>query len=382
MQNFIFNVVIVSVLITACSGEDNTNPTVYPIVPIPTNTEHFKSASPGASGTFAIRQDGSLWGCGPNNLRLLGPGLPADQFSLPLQIGSDRDWKSVNSLGFLFAMAIKDDNSLWAWGRTEGMTTGINTITPLDSPTRVGTENNWETVKCSAHQTVALKTDGSMWGVGQGLNLGQGEFSGVISEFTKLNTAIWKDVAVGTSHLIAIRADGTLWATGWNNHGQLGNGTLTPDYSFQQIGTENDWKSCFVSGAKSMAIKNDGSLWAWGHNNNGHLGFGNTSDVLVPTRVGSAIWKSIGGDSVSTFGVQQDGTLWGWGDLIRQEFNVTIQQSYSPVRLSTSADWDMVYEGAMLIARKQNGTHWCCGNYLMLGFSDVSINPLRPMLWN
>ena len=40
----------------------------------------------------------------------------------------------------------------------------------------------------------------------------------------------WIDVSVGVSHVVALKGDGSLWAWGWNEHGQLGDGTTETRY--------------------------------------------------------------------------------------------------------------------------------------------------------
>ena len=39
------------------------------------------------------------------------------------------------------------------------------------------------------------------------------------------NTTKWKTVSAGFSHTVGIDSDGTLWSWGWNDKGQLGDGT-------------------------------------------------------------------------------------------------------------------------------------------------------------
>lgn len=371
-----------SVLIS-CSG-DSESP-IYNI-PVPTTaSEHFKSAYPGVGVTLAIQEDGTLWGCGSHSaVGLLGNDTASSDLVLPAQIGTANDWKLVNVDGIMFAMAIKNDGSLWAWGRTEGMTTGINTTIPLLVPTRVGTDNDWKTLECSPSYTIALKNNGTMWGVGNSYSFGVGISLGTVPEFFQINTQTWKEISVGTGHVMAIRIDGTLWVTGGNWDGQLGDGTTSGTYAFNQVGTENTWKHCFAAGGKSMGIKNDGSLWAWGDNNYGHLGIGTNTNVLIPTRVGTdSNWKMVTGDNISTFAIKTDNSLWGWGEMIRRNFTNNTTQSYAPMKLSATNDWEVVYRGSNIIAKKLNGETWCCGLAAILGTGlHPSDDRMNPMIWD
>ena len=69
---------------------------------------------------------------------------------------------------------------------------------------------------------------------------------------------------------VAIKTDGTLWCMGENNQGQLGQNNQVNYSSPVQIpGTT--WSIASHGDTAAAAIKTDGTLWAWGYNNNGKL---------------------------------------------------------------------------------------------------------------
>jgi len=68
--------------------------------------------------------------------------------------------------------------------------------------------------------------------------------------------------AFGSS--FAIRSDGDLMASGWNEAGQLGNGTIEGRDSFASI--MDNVVTVSAGRAHTMAIRTDGGLWAWGDN--------------------------------------------------------------------------------------------------------------------
>jgi hypothetical protein len=75
------------------------------------------------------------------------------------------------------------------------------------------------------------------------------------------------------AHSLFLKSDGSLWAMGWNQVGQLGNGTFNQTNRPEQIVTSN--VTAIAAGEMfSLFLKSDGSLWAMGRNEEGELGDG------------------------------------------------------------------------------------------------------------
>jgi len=71
----------------------------------------------------------------------------------------------------------------------------------------------------------------------------------------------WDKISSGAYHTIAISNDGTLWAWGYNDSGQLGDGTYVNKTVPTKIGTDTDWVSISTGYYHSFAIKSNGTLW-------------------------------------------------------------------------------------------------------------------------
>ena len=90
---------------------------------------------------------------------------------------------------------------------------------------------------------------------------------------------------------MALCSDGTLVAWGYNNSGELGNGTSGNGISVPVTVTTSGAlsgkrvTSIFGGGALSMAMCSDGTVVAWGDNQYGELGNNSLSNSNVPTTV-------------------------------------------------------------------------------------------------
>jgi alpha-tubulin suppressor-like RCC1 family protein len=127
----------------------------------------------------------------------------------------------------------------------------------------------------------------------------------------------WRTVAAGYAHNLGVRTDGSLWAWGYNQEGQLGDGTLTTRPDPVQIGSASTWRTVSAGSSLypvSLAIRTDGSLWAWGNNRFGQLGDGTTISHSTPARIGLGMnWQTIDVGFNHNVAVRTDGTLWTWG---------------------------------------------------------------------
>jgi len=124
---------------------------------------------------MAIKTDGTLWGWGDNTNGEVG--LPSlINYSSPKQVGALTNWKSVSN-GQYFTLALKTDGTLWFWGDNFNGNSGNNVSgNAYSSPTQVGSLTSWSSVTAGPSQSAAIKNDGTlwMWGKNQQGQLGLG----------------------------------------------------------------------------------------------------------------------------------------------------------------------------------------------------------------
>jgi len=164
----------------------------------------------------------------------------------------------------------------------------------------------------------------------------------------------------------SIKQDGTLWSWGYNAFGQLGQNNTTNYSSPVQVGSLTNWKFISLGTGSTLSIKTDGTLWACGNNANGQLGLGTTSGAYSsPVQVGSLTnWKQISMNATdSSMSIKTDNTLWAWGiNSYGQLGTGDTNNRSSPVQIGSLNNWKYVSLGYdVFLSIKTDGTLWTSG---------------------
>ena len=254
----------------------------------------------GGNNSLAVDSSGALWACGENFYGALGTGgLTPSWIDFPTQISGVSDVAAVaggleHSLllltngtvqssgynirgqlgdgtttdrnifvtipglsnivaieaGFHHSMAIDADGTLWGWGNaTYGLLGEGSQLSYYTSPTPIPGMTNIAAVACGAFHTLYLRDDGTVWQSGyvyhDNWNGGPSAVHHTPVQVAGLSNVI--AIAAGGGYYgdmgvlsLAIQEDGTAWSWGWNGYGQLGDGSIIPRDSAEQIiGIEN-----------------------------------------------------------------------------------------------------------------------------------------------
>ncbi len=275
-------------------GEGNQlgNGSTSPVhLPVQIGTDHWKAIYNGLFTVYGVKMDGTLWVWGTGIEGQFGNGtMPADPSLVPVQAGPDTDWQFL-AVGSHHTLGLKNNGTLWSWGNNGVGQLGIDsTVSNFSIPQQIGTDSNWKTVSTKGGYSLALKSDGSLWawGANEHGELGDGTTIQRRSPVRIGNSFDWKIITTATyDKSFAIKNDGSLWAWGKNEYGGLGDGTTIQRTSPIQIGNDYDWKSIDCGALQCVAIKQDNSVWSWGGNHSGQLGNGtiSASFTLTPTMV-------------------------------------------------------------------------------------------------
>jgi prepilin-type N-terminal cleavage/methylation domain-containing protein len=123
-------------------------------------------------------------------------------------------------------------------------------------------------------------------------------------------------ISAGGSHSCAVLTDGTAMCWGYNNYGQLGDGTTTDRFTPVDVsGLTSGVASISAGDYHSCALLNDGTVKCWGGNNYGQLGDGSTTNRSTPVDVSGLTSgvASISAGSEHTCAVTTTGGAKCWG---------------------------------------------------------------------
>jgi alpha-tubulin suppressor-like RCC1 family protein len=302
----------------------NSNPAAPTTTPTATGTAlPTRSITMGGSFGLAVRADGTLWGWGSNASGQLGqsPGALAQSLS-PVQIGTDNDWVMV-AAGTSFALGLKADGTLYAWGQNRygqlGNSTNNGTTAANPTPALVG--SGYKSIAAGFMHSLGVQADGSLlaWGYnfyGQIANPTPANQGNTPNPTPRVVGAGYVAAAGGTFFSLALLADGTATAWGANDRGQLGNSTNAGSGAINATPlavTGGPYVALAVGGTHSLGLQADGTLSAWGNNASGQLGSPANGAVNVTPTVVAGQYAGIAAGNQHSLGRRADGTLFTWG---------------------------------------------------------------------
>jgi alpha-tubulin suppressor-like RCC1 family protein len=282
----------------------------------------------GVVHSLFLKSDGSLWAMGSNASGELGDGTNNQTNQPEQIVASNVTTIAAGTFhslflknnGSLWAMGYN------VYGALGDGTYNTNGIYGTNKPEQI-VASNVTAIAAGYEFSLFLKNDGSLWAMGWNYlgQLGDGTYGTAYPFATNQPEQIVASnvtaIAAGYAHSLFLKSDGSLWAMGENDFGELGDGTYNPVFPLESNGT-NSPEQIVASNVTAIAggvyhslfLKSDGSLWVMGYNQYGQLGDGTTNDAHLPEKiVADNVIAIAAGDYHSLF-VKSDGSLWTMGD--------------------------------------------------------------------
>jgi alpha-tubulin suppressor-like RCC1 family protein len=191
-----------------------------------------------------------------------------------------------------YTAVLKNDGTVWAWGENDLGMTGDSSKANTLWPSQVQGLSDIVKIDAGMDHTLALRSDGTVWAWGDGkeniLCNGQGYTSTVFVNVPVQvgNLPKVTDIQAADFCSLALGSDGNVYVWGSNGDGQYGNSVdlWTPATTPQKVPGLGDVASITAGLGHCVAVKKDGSVWAWGRNQEDQVQPGKGKKVLSPLK--------------------------------------------------------------------------------------------------
>jgi alpha-tubulin suppressor-like RCC1 family protein len=318
------------------------------------------------SASYALMEDGTVRSWGANSYGQLGDGSYIWHSTPVPVLGLSGVVQLV--AGAANACALLNDGTVRCWGAGSQSVLGNNSTANAPSPVAVSMAglSFTELVAGSSH-FCGLATTGGVycWGYNNLGQLGDGTTTNrFVPTAANLGGMAVSDIFAGGNTTCALSNQGQLYCWGENYFGEFGNGSVA-SYTLNMQSTGFYPVVSAAPGYTLCALTPLGTVTCAGNNQNGQIGDGTTTQHLTPTAVpGMTGVTSLATSTQSTCATRSDGTAWCWGaNGYGQLGNGTITASSTPsqvVGLSGATTISAAY--SHICARKSDGSVWCWGS--------------------
>ena len=269
------------------NGTTTLHPTPVQVSGITTAT----AISAGGNVSCALLSNGTIKCWGYNSYGQLGNGTTTSSLT-PVQV-ADITTATAISAGVSHTCAVLSGGTIKCWGYNSNGQLGNSTTTSSQTPVQVVNITTATAISVGSYHSCAVLSDGTAkcWGYN---NYGQ------LGNHSKTSVSIPVSVVgVGGSGILsgvtaisaenydscALLSSGETDCWGWNEYGQLGNGTTSDSSVRVQASGITNASAISVGNGHTCALLSDGTAKCWGHNSDGQLGDSTTTNRTTPVSV-------------------------------------------------------------------------------------------------
>lgn len=314
----------------------------------------WKSLSVGNQHACALHTDGSAacWGMDRTT-------SPWENVAKPVAVDANKDWTTI-SVGRV-RCGLRDGGHLFCWGQGRYGDLGLGDVTVQATPAQVGTDT-WRDVRVGHYNACAIRTDGALfcWGDHP---LNDEDYGNTPTRIGTAND--WQSISIASDSFVGLRTGGKAYSWGNNESGQLGQPLSTGNAEPSLLGNPTmTWSQIEAGNLHGCGIAG-GQAYCWGTLGDGLLGDGQTTTLLSPTKLTDDKWTAIAIGDGGVRGLRSDGGLMTSGADLRFGVGVgSLEPIWSPVRIGSDR-WDAVavaHDGINGTCALRDGVPYCWGD--------------------
>ena len=275
-------------------GDDSTANATARTTPVDVSTlsSGVIAIAAGERHTCAVLNTGAVKCWGNNDNGQLGDDSTLQSLT-PVSVPSLSSGVTAIAAGRYHACAVLNTGAVKCWGWNLYGQLGDGSVTQSLTPVSVPSLSSGVTaIAAGERHTCALLSTGAVkcWGYNDNGQLGDGSAASVTPRTTPVDVSTLSSgvtaISTGSYHTCALLSTGAAKCWGKNTSGRLGDGSNTASLTPVSVSTLSTGVIAIAAGeAHTCAVLNTGAVKCWGYNVSGQLGDGSTTQSFTPVGV-------------------------------------------------------------------------------------------------
>jgi alpha-tubulin suppressor-like RCC1 family protein len=298
----------------------------------------FRQMSTGGYHTCGVTTNDVAYCWGLNSTGQLGIG--ADLSPVPAAVSGALAFRMVTA-GSFHTCGLTPRGNAYCWGDNSDGQLGDGTTTTRTTPMQVAGGLTFASLSAGGRYSCGVTTGqiGYCWGSNGDGQLGDGSQQESWVPVRVQSAEMWREISAGYAHTCGVTTTDAVLCWGSNWRGSVGIGDSSTRFRASPtpvLGGPGSWRTVDAGSAHSCGLSQGGDLWCWGYNNGGQVGDGTTTDRYAPTYLHTSVeWDQVRAGNATSCAVLASlpgygpyAYCWGWNGYGQIGDGTTTQRPY------------------------------------------------------